>query len=165
MSSTNQPIRSGPDDYQTPKWCIEALLPQLHLQGSLLEPCQGDGNLISVLSPFFDRVDWCEIQGGRDFFTWEGLRTSYDWVITNPPFNQALPFLQKSLLLAPNVAFLLRLNFLGSQKRKEFWQNHPPTALFVLSRRPSFVGGGTDSTEYAWFVWSKKAAPHGIIIL
>jgi len=25
--------------------------------------------------------------------------------------------------------------------------------LHVISKRPSFTGGGTDATEYAWFIW------------
>jgi hypothetical protein len=27
--------------------------------------------------------------------------------------------------------------------------------VHVLSRRPSFTGGGTDSAAYGWFVWRK----------
>ena len=30
-----------------------------------------------------------------------------------------------------------------------------PTALHVLSKRPSFTGKGTDATDYAWYVWDK----------
>ena len=38
-------------------------------------------------------------------------------------------------------------------KRHSFWDDHKPDTLFVLSKRPSFDGNGTDMTEYAWFVW------------
>ncbi len=34
---------------------------------------------------------------------------------------------------------LLRLNWLASQKRREWFKTHEPSALFVLSERPSFA--------------------------
>jgi len=35
--------------------------------------------------------------------------------------------------------------------------------MFVLSKRPSFTGKGTDATDYAWFVWDKTdRIPRGI---
>jgi len=49
---------------------------------------------------------------------------------------------------------LLRLNFLASRKRHGWWNLHRPSALFVLSQRPSFTEDGqTDATDYAWFYW------------
>lgn len=51
---------------------------------------------------------------------------------------------------------LLRLAFLESKKRCDFWQKHPVSKLYVLSERPSFTGAGTDATAYAWFVWNKE---------
>ena len=79
----------------------------------------------------------------------------YDLIITNPPYSAAEPIITHTLKTWPNatVVMLLRLNFLGSQKRKPFWDKHPVSELHILSKRPSFTGGGTDATEYAWFVW------------
>jgi hypothetical protein len=51
---------------------------------------------------------------------------------------------------------LLRINYLGSISRHEWWKENSPTALHVLSKRPSFTGKGTDATDYAWFVWDKS---------
>lgn len=50
------------------------------------------------------------------------------------------------------IVMLLRLNWAGSQDRSSYLKEHAPD-VYVLSKRPSFVGGGTDATEYAWFVW------------
>ena len=50
---------------------------------------------------------------------------------------------------------LLRLNYLGSEKRAAFFQEVPPD-VYVLPNRPSFVRGGNDSCEYAWFAWGPK---------
>jgi hypothetical protein len=51
---------------------------------------------------------------------------------------------------------LLRLGFLESKKRREFWRRHPLTQLYPLIERPSFTGSGTDATAYGWFVWSNQ---------
>jgi hypothetical protein len=52
---------------------------------------------------------------------------------------------------------LLRLNFLGAQRRRDWWKAHEPAALFVLSARPSFTQDGkTDATDYAWFAWTNR---------
>ena len=54
-----------------------------------------------------------------------------------------------------HVAFLLRLAFLESRERFAFWQDHPCQRIYVLSERPSFTGGGTDSCPYGFFIWDK----------
>jgi hypothetical protein len=49
---------------------------------------------------------------------------------------------------------LLRLAFLESRRRVAFWRANPLARLYVLARRPSFVGTGTDMAAYAWFGWN-----------
>ncbi|QXL90608.1 hypothetical protein [Salmonella phage NINP13076] len=52
---------------------------------------------------------------------------------------------------------LLRIGFLESMKRWEWWQENPISSLLILSQRPSFTDDGkTDGSGYAWFVWDKK---------
>jgi len=80
----------------------------------------------------------------------------YKTIITNPPYSIAQEFIEKCFKIADQnteIIMLLRLAFLESKKRYEFWQKHPVSELYVLSKRPSFTGGGTDATAYAWFVW------------
>ncbi|MFA6049723.1 MAG: hypothetical protein WC761_00730 [Candidatus Paceibacterota bacterium] len=77
-------------------------------------------------------------------------------IITNPPFNKALEFIKKGIEMeAEYVCMLLRLNFLGSAERSTFMRENTPD-IYVLPNRPSFTGKGTDSIEYAWFVWRKE---------
>jgi hypothetical protein len=82
------------------------------------------------------------------------LNPDFDVVITNPPYNQALEFVRASLRWGKVVVMLLRLNWIASQKRHAFVREHPPD-VYVLPNRPSFTGKGTDSIEYAWFVWGQ----------
>lgn len=88
--------------------------------------------------------------------TQEGI---YDIVITNPPFAIAQEIIQKSLQVCKEwgyVIMLLRLNYIGSQDRAPFWKNNPPYAIYADNKRMSFTpDNGTDSIEYAHFVWRK----------
>lgn len=150
MSATNRGRKRNKNDfYPTPGWCVDELLSELKpvTLHSFCEPCRANGQI-------FDRVNakrklWAELSDGRDY-----LKRQYgvQAIITNPPFSLAQEFLEKSLREAQFVAYLLRVNFIGSQRRFEFWQGNEPTHLFGLSRRPDFSGGG-DACEYAWFVW------------
>lgn len=182
MSRASHKIKRVPNDgYQTPKSALEPLLPYLELEDVkfFLEPCKGEGNIINLVKPLLSencRIEHTELNEGKDYF--KQNFTAVDLIITNPPFSQAMEFLEKSLKEAKTVIYLLRLNFLASQKRREFWGTYPPDHIFVLSKRPCFiwtckirgcgkkhpagtklcscggrVGPGTDATEYAWFVW------------
>lgn len=156
MSSTNRgAVRNANDLYPTPPAPIDSLLNVLDIPASTIfhEPCRGTGAI-------YDRIQcvsksYCEIIEGRDYLTHVAL-WPYSLIITNPPFSLALEFLQKSLQEADTVIYLLRLNFLGSQKRRSFWQANRPSHVLVLANRPCFTGDGhTDSIEYAWFCWDR----------
>lgn len=90
------------------------------------------------------------------------LRSKPNCIITNPPFNLALEIIQKALNDVKDdgvVIMLLRFNFFGSQKRKEWFQKHMPIACYLHSKRMSFTNKGTDSIEYMHAVWQKNSYP------
>jgi hypothetical protein len=99
---------------------------------------------------------------GCDFMHWKptkGLPGHYDWVITNPPFALAEQIISRSMEFCdPDhglVIMLLRLNFYGGQKRKDFFQRCPPVASYVHSKRLGFTdNGSTDSIEYQHAIWA-----------
>lgn len=144
-------MRNPYDYYPTPEWCYQNLPIDWSQFNTALEPCKGDGRIVSFLKEKGLDVDWCEIQEGKDFFKHDG---EYDLIFTNPPFSIAQEFIEHALSMSTTVVMLLRINFLGSQKRYDFWRQFPPDGMFILSKRPSFTGKGTDATDYAWFVWS-----------
>ena len=138
--------------------------------GAWLEPCVGDGAIVRAvgdrarsLSPIawttYDiRPDSCA-QNIKDFLSVQPLATPWGSVcLTNPPYSLAMEFVQHAMKHANVVAMLLRLNFLGSEGRAEFFRAHPPS-VYVLPNRPSFVNGRTDACEYAWFVWGLHPTP------
>lgn len=140
------------DVYETPEIVVKKLLDIIPIDPSktYLEPCKASGRIYHYLP---EGSQWAEIREGVDYLT-----TSFnpvDFIITNPPFSLAQEFIEKALTEAKVVVMLLRINFLGSFKRKGFWKKNKPTSLLVLSPRPSFTGQGTDGCEYAFFVWDK----------
>lgn len=146
------------DFYPTPLYSFQPLLDRIDFSNinSFLEPCKGDGRILNKIN--CKNKYWAEIREGVDYLTTPF--SPVDLIITNPPFSLSLEFLEKSLTEAQTVCYLQRLNWLGSQKRQTFWNNHIPDKLFILAKRPQFkkelgLGGGTDSTEYAWFIWDK----------
>ncbi len=153
MSRQKSNYRPNPTDfYPTPSWCYKNLQIEWRLFDAVHEPCRGDKRLYNWLKNRISTATWTEITEGRDFFDWQKKSSL---IITNPPFSQAKEFIVKALSLADTVIMLLRLNFLGSQSRHNWWKQNPPTALHVLSQRPSFTGNGTDATDYAWFIWDR----------
>jgi hypothetical protein len=94
--------------------------------------------------------DWLDVPGRAS--------DPFDAVIGNPPYSHAEPHIRHALSVVREggtVAFLLRLAMLEGQKRAAFWREFPPVAVHVLSRRPSFTGGGTDSAAYGFFQWRR----------
>jgi len=82
----------------------------------------------------------------------------WDWSVGNPPYSDAEAHVRASLARCHNVAALLRVSFLGSRQRLAFWHAHPADEVVMLSPRPSFTGGGSDTAEYALFIWRRGAA-------
>lgn len=177
MSATNRSDARRPDDfYETPGWCVRRLLDRVKLPGvEWLEPAAGKGAIIRAVNAsrgmlpkwtavdlrpetkphLTDLVDGVDVYAGIDFLRGDFGGCNFDVVITNPPFSLAMEFIEEALLLAPYVVLLLRLNFLGAGKRAGFFAGEMPD-VYVLPNRPSFTGGGTDATEYAWFVWTPE---------
>lgn len=157
MSATNRgAVKQLNDYYPTPNYTVDSLLEVMDLSSiqSFLEPCKGNGIIYDKIKVTIKT--YCEISDEipKDYLT--TVYNKFDLIITNPPFSIAQEFLEKSLSESDCVCYLLRLNFLGSAKRKVLWNKiGTPNKLLILSKRPSFTGKGTDATEYAWFCWDK----------
>lgn len=94
---------SGNDKIMTPICLAKIIVNHYKPQGKILEPCCGTGNFLKVMPT----SEWCEIDKGKNFFD---CQTSYDWIITNPPYSQYRAFLNKSMEIADNIVFLQLIN-------------------------------------------------------
>lgn len=154
------------DYYQTPRWAVEELLKHEEFEGSILEPCSGNGSISKVLENYGYRVDSSDIRTDIDVYGEKGIdfleyRGRYNNIITNPPYNNAEAIIKKSLAVADRkVAMLLKLSFLESKKRYVMFKNSPFKTLYVFSKRVQMYPGGKETPNtkngpiaFAWFVW------------
>lgn len=167
VGARDEGFMDSADFYATPP---EATLRLLECEKfkNVLEPCCGDGAISEVLKSRQIAVTSLDLHDrgygeyGHDFL----LRTE-KWkgdIVTNCPYNLALQFAEKAVEIAQGkVAFLLRLNWLAGQRRKKFFEKHPPARVHVLSKRiprmhrSNYEGEKFTSTiDFAWFVWDPK---------
>jgi hypothetical protein len=176
----------GPNDYFfTPAWTTRAILHQLPKRCRYLDAGCGSGAIGSVVAAEgvpagmvygyelnSELADKASLAGlvveTGDFLQaplqeWEDIQV----IISNPPYSLAMEFLKKSLeIVKPNmgtVAMILRLPFLATQGRAQFHKDNP-SDIYILPRRPSFTGKGTDATDYGWFVWGPGRGNHWSIL-
>lgn len=171
-------VRVASDFYATPAWCVRAILPHLPTGGSILEPCAGDGAIVDVLCgpggvSDRDLVDAMESDKERaEALSARGVACAHVdalsdeafplWdmphalVLANPSYGRAIDFVARSVTVqrghGGTTAMLLRLGFLAGQKRAA-WHRANPCDVYVLPKRPSFTGRGTDASDYGWMVW------------
>ena len=155
MSATNRgAARNESDFYPTPLSAFTPLIPYLPKRVAIWEPAQGDGRLVRAMKEAGLQADGQDIREAKAYDYLQD-KAHKACVVTNPPFSLAQEFITNAWEHSRESFMLLRLNFLGSQKRREWWRKHEPSALFVLSQRPCFTGDGkTDATDYAWFYFS-----------
>ena len=176
------------DYYPTPPAAVDELLRELTplRPGYVCDPAAGDGALLRVaLDAGLDVLGY-EINGKLaldadmhidperggvildDYLKVDrSVHPAPALFLSNPPYSLAQEFITKMLLergADTIVAVLLRLNFLGSQRRHSWWKaTGAPSALRVVSKRPSFTGNGkTDMTEYAWYIWDPPGRHLGL---
>lgn len=162
------------DFYETPAWCVRAILPHLPASSEVLDPCAGNGALLDVLRTEGHDRDSRAIEidperraeaqrrghnvhrEGDALALSPGAWANPHLIIMNPPFSLAQEFVERALAERHprgTVAALLRLGFLASAKRAAFHQAYP-SDVYVLPKRPSFTPDGrTDASDYCWLVW------------
>ncbi len=163
--------RQNEDFYATHPMAIPPLMKVLGWENGgkhVYEPGCGKGHLSEMLRLYghtvvaTDLIDRGYGIGGIDFLSNTIYdNDSYDAVIMNPPYKVALEFIQKSIKIAPIVCAFLRIAFLESSKRREFFEQHPPRFVAVFTERiPSSKDAVFDPKEssavcYAWFIWQR----------
>lgn len=163
------------DFFPTPPWATRALFECALGVGnweSAWEPAAGEGHMAEVLREYFPSVIASDVHDyGKGYaigsYVGEGLdvapRESVDWVISNPPFNKAVEFVQRAIDEARiGVAMLLRTSWLeGGGRYADVFSIKPPSMVAVFCERVPMVKGRWDpvassATSYAWFVWSRE---------
>ncbi|AUR85884.1 N-6 adenine-specific DNA methylase [Vibrio phage 1.081.O._10N.286.52.C2] len=187
MSSTNQTVNKD-DYYATPTWIVEEFFERFVREYSLnisnmniLDPSSGGcanhaaaypivlKESYGVSAATMDIREDSHAQVIADYLQTPVAINYYDMIVTNPPFSLSVDFATKAINEVKDdgyVVMLQRLNWLGTQKRKPFWDAMPLKSVMVHHKRPSFHGTkGTDSIEYAHFVFQKGYAGTAEIVI
>lgn len=106
-----------PEFHFTPKEISKELIKDIVFNENdyTLEPCKANGSFYDII-PY--KKDWCEIDKGRDIFTYDFGNTKFTKVITNPPYrtnhakkedrkNIAMKFIFRCLELCSGECWLL----------------------------------------------------------
>lgn len=175
-STTRQRVEN--DFYATPFYATEAIIHKEALIGNILEPAAGQGHISKVIRDWYPRSEIVStdlvdrgdpfnmgIIPNIDFLTYDFGR-KFDNVITNPPFSLAKEFVERALSLAERkVIMFAKIQLLEGTARRELFENNPPKAVYVFSKRVSPLNNGKETDEegkpwastmcFAWFVWDK----------
>lgn len=174
MASRVEPLNSL-DFFVTPPWATRALLEHVIAVdgGTAWEPAAGEGHMAAVLGEYFGEVWRSDVHdygglhavgsfvgAGPDVVACPEPRP--DWIITNPPFNLAVEFVERALDQAgQGVAVLVRTSWLeGAERYERLFRDGPPAIVAPFVERVPMVKGRWDpeastATSYAWIVWRR----------
>ena len=175
--------RADKDFYATSPEAIDALKKKVDLPHFILEPSCGQGHLSERLKELghevwsYDIVDrgYGEVQ---NFFEMLSLPSTLSLslqnghserfaIVTNPPYNVALPFILHALELCREgdlVCMFVKTTFLEGKKRyKELFSQQPPFIVLQFVERILCAKNGDfeearrlgSAVSYMWAVWEK----------
>lgn len=186
MSSTKGDVNKD-EFYQTPQWLVQEFFesfatyvdPDWWFTGEVLDPSAGGVELDvempypTVIKRMYDCVPVHTMDIREDSpatiqadYLATRIGFSPSMIVTNPPFSLSVEFVEKALTEVKHggyVIMLQRLNWLGSKKRKPFWDFAPLHSVFVHHKRAGFdpeKPNRKDSIEYAHFVFKRGYEGH-----
>lgn len=161
-------LRQDNNFYATHPSIVQDLLGVEDFGKKVLEPFCGNGMIAETLVnngyevEAYDLIDRGYGKQG-DFYKMEYPEEVFD-IITNPPYDDNLPFITKRCLdiCKSKVAFLLPVNYLsGGARLENLYKPFPPVRVYVYSDRVKIGKNGVFDEEvgnmvvYTWVVWQK----------
>lgn|SRR3990172_10307145 len=162
------------DKFYTPEKAVNILLKYISIEGSIFEPCCGNGAISNQLETSYSTVETNdidpEIKSDYKFDAskeWCWSSKIWDWIITNPPDTYAAKILKYSYHHTRHgIAFNLPINFLEPcEDRKDFLFLFPISHLIVMPRMSYLENNRKDRKTRAWFVWDKRTYKQKITIV
>lgn len=166
-SNTRLPTHEINDFYATEPKAVELLLEKENFTRTIWEPAVGQGHIAEVLKSHGHSVECSDLihrgyEGTRVQNVFDFENTNEIDVISNPPYKIAREFIEHILTRSETdvkVAMFLKLTFLESQSRREFFKRFPPRTIYIASGRLNCARNGefekytSSAVAYAWFVW------------
>lgn len=157
--------REENDYYATDPKAIKDLSKFVNIEWTVWENACWEWNLskelekidnVSVLSTdLVNRWYWTQL----DFLN-DNVSQGFDWIITNPPYKHWKERIEKSFNYTRKVAVLMKLVFLESINRHEFFKTSGLKKVLVYSKRLWVYKNNIKTKNswliaYAWFVFDK----------
>ncbi len=168
---------SSLDFFPTPPWATRALCHYVlraadYHERTAWDPAAGEGHMAETLRRWFPRVLASDVHDygcGYEVGSFVGVGSDVirkpfaaDWIITNPPFNLALEFVEEAVAQATvGVAMLVRVQWLHTVQRYErLFRDMPPAEVALFVERVAMVKGRWDpeastATDYCWVIWRR----------
>jgi len=176
-SKVDQGQRIPSDQYQTAYSMVEQLLnvKSFDKDSKILEPAKGKGSIVKVLRKSGYKVTGYDIEqtpngvsNDDSKYNFLNEKRKFDYIVTNPPFRLATPFIIKaSTVCEKEFLFLMPLNYLHGQKRHQsiFKNKKFPFGLnkvWIFTRMPMLNADlrddgmyNTGMQVYAWYLFTK----------
>ena len=156
------------DFYETPVEATLALIAENIISNSVWECAAGNGAIADEFRKKAYTVYESDINPNfncmlLDFLSTDDSRTIYS-IVTNPPYALADKFVIKAIKKSPQVAMLLRLNYIAGKRRAHLFE---PSAGFRClmpfkgrlprMHKPGYEGPKqTSMIDFAWYVWDNS---------
>ena len=155
----------SPDDFQTPVWALEPLLPYLEPFGTIWEPACGKGNLVGGLLSAGHAVIKTDLRYGAayDFLRHEPPH-AWDCIVTNPPYSIKDEWIARCYALGKPWALLVPFTVLEKEGRQAMYRRHGVELLYFNRRVPFETPTGKASSPWfpvLWLCW--KLLPASVV--
>ena len=130
------------DEYYTPKYVVEILLPYLKQTDikTIWCPCdKEESEFVRVLKDNGYNVLFSHIDNGQDFLNYEPTE-NYDAIITNPPFSIKNKIINRCVELKKPFALLLSATVIQSASLIQLLEKAPNLYFIMFDKRISYSG-------------------------
>lgn len=167
-SNHSERIRADDDFYSTNPIAIDYLLKHEDFDKNIWECACGNGKLSERLKEKGFNVRSTDLvyrnYGEKESVDFLAQNQVFDGdIITNPPYNLALEFVEKALELSNRkVAMFLKIQFLETKKRYlNLFKDNPPKKVLVFVKRMACYREDDTSFKssaicFCWIVWDKE---------
>lgn len=140
------------DYYATPPESTLKLLSVEKFEGSILEPCCGEGHISEILKDKNFTVYSNDLINRGYGETFKNFLTDdfekVDNIITNPPYKYAKEFIEKSLKITnKKVAMFCKIQLLEGVARYDMFKNSPLKTIYVFTKRQTPLRNGSQLDE------------------
>ena len=140
MNSSQQIKISKSDEYYTPRYAVEIILPYIEKFNHIWCPFDKEhSEFVKALQERGKKVTFGHIETGQDFFSYDQAPEGVDCVVSNPPFSKRDAIFRRMYELDLPFALIMNNNGLfDSKSRFELFRNNNFELLIPKGRMRFF---------------------------